>query len=322
MLPHRRTAETNEMHQRIPTVARPVAGSRVKRRRLSRKAVAGYAFVAPSLLFLLVFSLAPFIFTVWVSLHEWNMLTPVSEMPFRGLDNYRYLLTEDPIFLETARNTVYFAVANVAISVVLALGVALLLNGPIRFRAFWRAAFFIPYVTIPVAIAIVWSSMLNARYGMINGLLDLAGLNPQPFLDSVDQALPTVIAVAIWQGIGYYMIIFLAGLQAIPEDLYDAGKIDGASSWKLFWSITLPLLRPTMLFVVVVNTLNSLQIFDLPYILTQGGPVNATNTMVLYMYDTAFMFLRMERATAMAVLLFLVIFVITLVQLRLLRERD
>lgn len=279
-------------------------------------------FVLPAVLFLLVFSLAPFIFTIWVSLHRWNMLTPISEMPFRGLENYQYLLQEDPLFRETFRNTVYFAVANVGISVVFALCIALILNGPIKFRAFWRAAFFIPYVTVPVAIAIVWRSILNARYGMLNGLLDLVGIPQQPFLDSVSQALPSVIGVAIWQGVGYYMIIFLAGLQAIPEDLYDAGKIDGAGSWRLFWSITLPLLRPTMLFVVVVNTLNSLQIFDLPFILTQGGPVNATNTLVFYMYDTAFKFLRVERATAMAVLLFAVIFVITLIQLRLLRERE
>lgn len=309
------------MQQRFPTVlsANP---SKPRRRRINRRALAGYMFVLPAVLFLLVFSLAPFIFTIWVSLHRWNMLTPISEMPFRGLENYQYLLQEDPLFRETFRNTVYFAVANVGISVVFALCIALILNGPIKFRAFWRAAFFIPYVTVPVAIAIVWRSILNARYGMLNGLLDLVGIPQQPFLDSVSQALPSVIGVAIWQGVGYYMIIFLAGLQAIPEDLYDAGKIDGAGSWRLFWSITLPLLRPTMLFVVVVNTLNSLQIFDLPFILTQGGPVNATNTLVFYMYDTAFKFLRVERATAMAVLLFAVIFVITLIQLRLLRERE
>lgn len=309
------------MQQRFPTVlsANP---SKPRRRRINRRALAGYMFVLPAVLFLLVFSLAPFIFTIWVSLHRWNMLTPISEMPFRGLENYQYLLQEDPLFRETFRNTVYFAVANVGISVIFALCIALILNGPIKFRAFWRAAFFIPYVTVPVAIAIVWRSILNARYGMLNGLLDLVGIPQQPFLDSVSQALPSVIGVAIWQGVGYYMIIFLAGLQAIPEDLYDAGKIDGAGSWRLFWSITLPLLRPTMLFVVVVNTLNSLQIFDLPFILTQGGPVNATNTLVFYMYDTAFKFLRVERATAMAVLLFAVIFVITLIQLRLLRERE
>jgi len=295
---------------------------RVRRRRIGRKSLAGYAFIAPAMLFLVVFALGPFLFTIWVSLHQWNMLTPVADMPWRGLDNYRYLLTEDPLFRETFGNTVTFAIANVIISVILALAVALLLNGPIRFRPFWRAAFFIPYVTVPVAVAIVWRAMLNSRYGMINTLLDMARLPEQPFLDSVSQALPTVIGVAIWQGIGYYMIIFLAGLQAIPADLYEAGKIDGATTWRLFWSITLPLLRPTLLFVVVVNTLSSLQVFDLPFILTQGGPVNSTNTLVMYMYDTAFRFLRMERATSMAVMLFLVIFFITLIQLRLLRERE
>ncbi len=311
------------MQQRFPAALPATTSITTRRRRLiGRKAFAGYMFVLPVVLFLLAFSLAPFLFTIWVSLHQWNMLTPVGDMPFRGLENYQYLLRDDPLFRETFRTTVIFALANVGISVVFALCIALILNGPVRYRPFWRAAFFIPYVTVPVAIAIVWRSILNDRYGMLNGLLDQLGLPQQPFLDSVSQALPSVIGVAVWQGVGYYMIIFLAGLQAIPGDLYEAAKLDGANAWRLFWSITLPLLRPTMLFVVVVNTLNSLQIFDLPFILTQGGPVNATNTLVLYMYETAFSFLRVERATAMAVLLFLVIFVITLVQLRLLRERE
>jgi len=134
--------------------------------------------------------------------------------------------------------------------------------------------------------------------------------------------MPSLIGVAVWHGVGYYMIIFLAGLQAIPYDLYEAAKLDGAGTWRLFWTITLPLLRPTLLFVVVVMTLNSLQAFDLPFILTQGGPVNATNTLVMYMYETAFKFLRMGRATAMAVMLFGVIFTMTMIQLRLLRERE
>jgi multiple sugar transport system permease protein len=294
---------------------------RTRRRRLGRRALAGYAFVTPALIFLVVFALAPFLFTIWVSLHEWNMLTPVGEMPYRGLDNYRYLLFDDPLFRETFGNTVYYAVGNVGTSVVLALGIALLLNGPVRLRPFWRAAFFMPYVTAQVAVAIVWRNMYDSSYGMINGLLDLAGFAQQPFLDSLGQSMPSVIAVAVWHGIGYYMVIFLAGLQAIPGDLYEAARLDGATSWRLFLSITLPLLKPTMLFVIVVNTLGSLQVFDLPFILTQGGPVNSTNTLVMYMYDTAFKFLRMGRATAMAVMLFGVIFLITIAQLRLLRER-
>ncbi len=292
-----------------------------RRRGLGRRSLVGYAFVAPAVLFLSVFAAAPFLFTLWVSLHDWNMLTPVAEMPYRGLDNYRYLLFDDPLFRTTFKNTVVFAVGNVGISVVLALAVALLLNGPVRFRAFWRAAFFLPYVTSAVAVSIVWANLYHPSYGLLNGLLDLAGLPPQRFLSSLGQAMPSVIAVAVWHGVGYYMIIFLAGLQAIPSDVSEAAKLDGAGPWRLFWTITLPLLRPTLLFVTVVNTLSSLTVFDLAYILTGGGPVNATNTVVLYMYDTAFNFLRMGRATAMAVLLFLVIFAVTLVQLRLLREK-
>ena len=292
-----------------------------RRRGLRRQSLVGYAFVAPAVLFLSVFAAAPFLFTLWVSLHDWNMLTPVAEMPFRGLDNYRYLLFDDPLFRTTFKNTVVFAVGNVGISVVLALAIALLLNGPVRFRAFWRAAFFLPYVTSAVAVSIVWANLYHPSYGLLNGLLDLADLPPQRFLSSLGQAMPSVIAVAVWHGVGYYMIIFLAGLQAIPSDVSEAAKLDGAGPWRHFWTITLPLLRPTLLFVTVVNTLSSLTVFDLAFILTGGGPVNATNTVVLYMYDTAFNFLRMGRATAMAVLLFLVIFAVTLVQLRLLREK-
>ncbi len=292
------------------------------KRRVNRRSLAGYAFVAPALILLVVFALGPFLFTIWVSLHSWNMLTPLTTMPFEGAGNYSYLLNDDALFRETFGNTVYFAVGNVVISVVLALSIALVLNGPVRLRAFWRAAFFMPYVTAPVAIAIVWRNILDSNWGMLNGLLARVGLPEQPFLDSLNQAMPSLIGVSVWHEVGYYMIIFLAGLQAIPYDLYEAARLDGASPWRLFWTITLPLLRPTMLFVVVVITLSSLQVFDLPFILTQGGPVNSTNTLVMYMYETAFKFLRMGRATAMAVMLFGVIFTMTMIQLRLLRERE
>lgn len=288
--------------------------------RFDRKALTGYAFILPALILLCVFALGPFLFTIWVSLHEWNMLTPVRDMPWVGLDNYRWLLQDDPLFRETLRNTVVFAIGNVGISVLLALLVAVVLNGPIRWRPLWRAAFFLPYITAPVAIAIVWRNMLDGQWGMINGLLARVGIPPQGFIDSLDQAMPSLIGVAVWHGLGYYMIIFLAGLQAIPYDLYEAGKLDGASNWRLFFSITIPMLRPTLLFVIVINTLNALQVFDLPFVLTNGGPVNRTNTLVMYMYDTSFNFLRMGRATAMAVVLFGIIFVITLIQLRLLRD--
>jgi ABC-type sugar transport system permease subunit len=301
----------------IPVTAQ---AKRDARFRIDRKALTGYAFILPALLLLVVFALGPFLFTIWVSLHEWNMLTPVEDMPWVGLDNYKFLFQDDPLFRETLKNTIVFTLGNVGVSLSLALLVAIVLNGPIRWRPLWRAAFFLPYITAPVAIAIVWRNMLDGQFGMINGLLARVGLPQQGFIDSLDQAMPSLIGVAVWQGVGYYMIIFLAGLQAIPYDLYEAGKLDGASNWRLFFSITVPLLRPTILFVVVINTLNGLQIFDLPFVLTNGGPVNSTNTMVMYMYDTAFNFLRMGRATAMAVVLFGIIFVITMIQLRLLRD--
>jgi ABC-type sugar transport system permease subunit len=288
--------------------------------RFDRKAMSGYAFILPALILLIVFALGPFLFTIWVSLHEWNMLTPVEDMPWVGLDNYKFLFQDDPLFRETLRNTIVFAIGNVGVSVLLALLVAVVLNGPIRWRPLWRAAFFLPYITAPVAIAIVWRNMLDGNWGMINGLLARVGIPPQGFIDSLEQAMPSLIGVAVWHGVGYYMIIFLAGLQAIPHDLYEAGKLDGASNWRLFFSITIPLLKPTLLFVIVINTLNALQVFDLPFVLTNGGPINRTNTLVMYMYDTSFNFLRMGRATAMAVVLFGIIFLITMIQLRLLRD--
>jgi len=263
------------------------------------------------------------LFTVYVSLHDWNMLTPVETMPWRGLENYRYLLFDDPLFRETFRNSVVFALANVVVTTVLSLGLALLLNGEVRMSGVWRAIYFLPYITSSIAISIVWSNLYHPSYGLFNGVLGLLGFPAQRFTSSVEQAMPSMVAVAVWLGLGYYMILFLAGLQAIGIDVYEAAKVDGANSWDRLRSITLPLLRPTLLFVGVVSTLASLQVFDLPFVLTnQGGPVNATNTVVLYMYQTAFNFTRMGRATAMAVLLFLVILVITLVQLRLLRERE
>jgi ABC-type sugar transport system permease subunit len=279
--------------------------------------------VAPALLFLVVFALGPFLFTLYVSLHEWNMLTPATTMPWRGLENYRYLLFDDPLFRETFSNTIVFAVANVVITSALALGLALLLNANIRLRALWRAIYFLPYITSTIAVSIVWNNLYHPSYGLFNRILGLLGLPAQRYTSSIEQAMPSMIAVAVWIGVGYYMILFLAGLQSIPIEVYEAAKVDGANALQRFGSITLPLLRPTMLFVVVVSTLASLQMFDLPFVLTnEGGPVNVTNTVVLYMYQTAFNFTRMGRATAMAVMLFLVIFAITLVQLRLLRERE
>lgn len=280
-----------------------------------------YVFISAPLIGLLLFSLGPILFSGWVSLHDWNMITPVADMPWRGLDNYLYLLTEDNVFPRALVNTFLFAIGGVGSNVALGLGFALLLNGNIRGKTLWRVIYFLPVMTAPLALAVIFGFMFNRNYGLVNNLLVSIGVARQPFLGHPSQALAVVIIIAIYQYVGYYIVIYLAGLQGIPQDYYDAAAVDGANRWQSFWYITLPMLKPVTLFVVVTNTIGALQVFDLVFATTGGGPANSTMTAVLYMYDTAFKFSRMGRASAMAFILFAIILVITFVQLRLLRDR-
>lgn len=287
-----------------------------------------YVFVAAPLIGLIVFFIAPIVFTGWVSLHDWDMLSPVGEMPWRGLDNYTFLLTQDRVFPRALSNTALFAVSGVTVNVILGLAFALLLNTRIVGRPIWRVLYFMPVITSPLALGVIFAFMFNRNYGLINNALVSVGIPRQPFLNSPDQALFVIVLIAIYQYVGYYIVIFLAGLQGIPQEYYDAAKVDGANNVQEFLFITLPLLRPVMLFVVVTNTIGALQVFDIVYAATgaggtssAGGPANATMTVVLHMYNTAFKFSRMGRAAALAFILFAIIMVITIVQLRLLRDR-
>jgi len=265
-----------------------------------------YVFISAPLVGLFVFFLGPILFSGWVSLHDWNMIAPVNQMQWRGLDNYVYLLTQDNVFPRALLNTFLFAVGGVASNVALGLGFALLLNSRIRFRTFWRVIYFLPVMTAPLALGVLFGFLFNRNYGLINNLLAALGLPRQSFLADPNQALLVIIFIAIYQYVGYYIVIYLAGLQGIPQDYYDAAAVDGASRWQSFWRITLPLLRPVTLFVVVTNTIGALQVFDLVFATTNGGPANRTMTVVLYMYNTAFKFSRMGRASAMAFILFAV----------------
>lgn len=301
-----------------------------RRRLLPRRALWAYLFVSPAILALLLFAIGPILFTLWVSVHNWNLIEPISQMPFVGLENYRYLLTKDAIFRRGLRNTFVFTICGVGINTVLGLLFALLLNTRLRARVFWRTLFFLPIVTAPLALGMMWSTLLNKNYGLVNTLLGLFGFPRQPFLSSPEQALACIIGIAVYQYVGYYIIIYLAGLQGIPGEYYDAAAVDGANRWQTFWHITLPLLRPVLLFIVVTNTIGALQVFDIVFAATTGvagetsggGPAGSTMVVVLHMYNTAFKFFRMGRATAMAVILFVIIFVITFIQLRLLQERS
>ncbi len=312
----------------LPTPATPTP----RRRRgglLGRRALWAYLFIAPVLIFLIVFALMPILFSAWVSLHNWNLITPIPEMEWVGFENFRYILTADDVFQVALRNTFVFAFWGVVANLVFGLGGALLLNSNVRFRPLWATLFFLPIVTSPLALSMMWTALLNKNFGLVNELLGRIGISPQPFLSSPDQALASIILMAIYQYVGYYMVIFLAGLQGIPQDYYDAASVDGAGWMGSFRHITLPLLRPVLLFLIVTNSIGALQVFDLVYGATTGGaetsgggPANSTMVVVLHMYNTAFKFFRMGRASAMAMVLFGVIFLITLVQLRLLRSQE
>ncbi len=288
---------------------------------MRRRMLWAYIFIAIPLIWLVVFSLGPILFSGWVSLHQWNMLTPVRDMPSVGLENYEYIFTRDRVFPLALQNTFKFAIGGVSINVVLGLAFALLLNSKIKGRAVWRVLYFLPVITSPIALAVIFAFMFNRNYGLLNSLLVMVGLPRQGFLNDPGQAMYVLIAIAVYQYLGYYIVIYLAGLQGVPQDYYDAARVDGANSWQAFRHITLPLLRPVTLFVVVTNTIGALQVFDLVFATTGGAPANSTMTIVLHMYNTAFKYSRMGRASAMAFTLFAIILFITVLQLRLLRDR-
>ncbi len=288
---------------------------------LRRRMFWAYVFVAAPVVALLVFLAGPILFSGWVSLHRWDMLSPVGDMPWRGLQNYVFLLTRDTIFIKALGNTFLFAIGGVGANTILGLGFALLLNSRIRGRTVWRVLYFMPVITAPLALAVMFSFIFDRNYGVVNNVITALGLPRQPFLSGPNQALMTLIFIAIYQYVGYYIVIFLAGLQGIPQDYYDAAQVDGAGNWQAFRFVTLPLLRPVMLFVVVTNTIGALQVFDLVFATTGGAPANSSMTVVLHMYNTAFKFSRMGRASAMAFILFAIIMLITVMQVRLLRDR-
>jgi ABC-type sugar transport system permease subunit len=282
-----------------------------------RETTAAWSFIAPSLVLLLVFSAAPLLFAFYLSFHGWNLLEPAK--PFVGLGHY-IELAGDGLFWNAAKNTAIYAL-YVPLTMACALGVAILLNRRIKGVALLRAIFFLPYITSFVAISIVWQWMYDPNFGIFNWVLGLFGLGPFPWLNSPSTALMALIILAVWIHIGFQMIIFLAGLQAIPNELYEAAMIDGAGPWRRFWRITLPMLKPTTFFVLVTSIIGSFQVFTFVYVMTEGGPLHATDVIVYHIYQNAWQFLRMGYASAMSWVLFAVIFVITLIQFRLLGRR-
>lgn len=286
-----------------------------------KQAVWAWLFLAVPVLFYGVIRFYPTLHAFYLSFNDWNL---VGQLQWSGFENYVRLI-EDPVFWQVFGNTFEYLVLGTPISIVLAFTIAYFLD-PIRFcHGLIRALYFVPFLTTAVAMAWVWRWFYQpVPVGTFNNVLAALGLPQQPFLRSTTQALPAILAPAIWAGLGFQVVIFLAGLRAIPETYYEAARIDGAGRWRILFEITIPQLRPTFVFLVVVSSIGFLRIFDQVYNMTfqgEGGPLNSTKPMVLYIYETAFDSFKMGYAAAQTVVLFLVLLLMTLLQLRVLRAR-
>ena len=269
-------------------------------------------FLAPSAVPLLLFTVVPMVSSAWVSLHRWNLISP---MEWVGLDNYIHLL-RDPTTREVFWHTLAYCAGYLPLVFAGGLGLALLLNQRMPGRAFFRAAYFLPVVTSWVVVALVWKWLLNPTSGLVNSLLGALGA-PQPgWWTDPAWALPAVILASAWKDLGFVMVIMLAGLQAIPQDILEAARTDGAGAWQRFWRVTLPLLSPSTFFVVVISLINGFQVFDQVYVMTGGGPSGSSQVVVGQIYDLTFRYGQAGEASALSWILFAVILVITVVQVR------
>jgi multiple sugar transport system permease protein len=284
-----------------------------------RKQWSAYLFLAPTMILFGVFTVAAVIYAFYLSFHEWNILEPVK--PYVGLDNYARLLGDER-FGGAIVNTLYYTAVSVPLTMGIGLAIALLLNTSIRARGFFRTLFYLPVVTPLVIAAIIWKWLYQGDYGLLNYYLLRLGLIDEPllWLSDPNLAMPAVIITSVWKSVGFTMVVYLAGLQSIPEDYYDAAKVDGANGWQRLKDITIPLLNSTTLFLAVISVLGALQVFTEIFIMTNGGPLGRTTTMVFHIYQTAFKFFDMGYAAAMAFGMFAMMFVFTLIQLRVMRS--
>jgi multiple sugar transport system permease protein len=284
---------------------------------------AAWYFLAPALVLIGLFFFLPVGASLLLSVTDFDIysLGNTSLARFVGLRNYANLI-HNPTFWTAVRNTFYFALVGGPLTVAVSLGAALLVNArTVRLRGLFRTVYFTPFVTTLVAIAVVWRYLYHPRYGLLNYLLGHIGIGPVDWLGDPRWAMPAIIVMAIWKNFGYNMLIFIAGLQSIPEELYEAARIDGAGALRRFRHVTIPQLAPTFLFVGVVTMIGYFQLFAEPYVMTGGGPLRATTSLVLFMYEEGFRWWRMGVAAAIAFVLFGIILLWTLLQMRLQRER-
>ena len=274
-----------------------------------------YLFLLPVIIGILIFNLYPVLFSLYASFTRWNLLSPPIWV---GLENYNNLFTKDPFFIPTLKNTVVYALGTVVIGMALSLGAAMLLNVKIGSRNIFRAIFFMPVVIPTAAAALAWVWIFDSSSnGILNGFLKTFNVAAIPWLTNGRYALLSVIIEALWASFGLNTVIFLAGLQNIPEEYYEAAELDGANSWNKFVHITLPGISPTTFFVLVTSIITAIQVFDVPFVMTNGGPANATQMIVMYLYTNAFRLQRMGSASAMGYIVFIIIMILTFLNFRL-----
>ncbi|MBP5468849.1 MAG: sugar ABC transporter permease [Candidatus Riflebacteria bacterium] len=268
-----------------------------------------YLYLMPVIIILFVFHVFPIFMALGVSFYEWDL---IGKPEFVGAGNYTRLL-DDPMFWKSIWNTIYYAAVSIPLTIFLSMGIAILLNNPIRGLGFYRTAYFIPVVTSINAVAIVWNFIYHPDFGLLNKVLGLFGIDPIAWLQDPNWAMPAIILMSVWKGLGNNIIIFLTGLQNIPKHLYEAARIDGANRWQQFRHITWPMLSPTTFFIFTMSVIGSFQVFSQVYMMTpRGGPLKSTMVVVYYLYRKAFDQFEFGYALAMAFVLFLIIFACTL----------
>lgn len=284
-----------------------------------RNTLTGWSFIAPNFIGFAVLTLIPVVTLFYYAFTDWNVFGGAT---FTGLDNFRRMI-HDAAFWTSFWNTVYYAALHIPLTLVIALGMALLLNRKMRGVAFFRTAAFFPYITSIVAIAVVWNTLFSPEFGPINQFLRLIGIeNPPGWTASATWSMPAVIIVGTWREVGYYMLLFLAGLQTIPRELYEAARMDGANAWHQFRNVTLPSLRPTTFFVTIILTIGSFKVFDLILVMTQGGPGTSTLVLSQFIYKKGFQENQFGYASAVALVLFAICIAVTIVQFVVNKRRD
>ncbi len=308
------------MSQLATAASQPATSRRKPRKNRDQReqALVGYLFVLPDLIGLIVFIIGPMLLAFVISFSDWR-LTGVPE--FVGIKNYEIIL-KDPKFGASLGRTILYTIGYVPVVYTLSLGLAVLLTRKVRGNTFFRTLYFMPIAMSMVVAGVIWRFMFDPGNGLINDIFRSVGLPALQWTGNVQSAMVSVLIVSIWKSAGYFMIILLAGIQDIPSDYIEAAQIDGANRWQIFRRVIMPLLKPTSFFVIVILSINALQAFDQIYVMTRGGPAQATYTLLMYIYEKGFREWNFGYAAAMAVVLFAMIFVLTLIQVRFFRSTE